>query len=460
MNPQFPPNAAPTPQHKLLQTQVSKLQALQTASVADLQAYQNQALSDLFNHACRYSPFWRDRVGKAAYQIAQQAGHEWSQPAQPARITPANVQQLLHAMPTLTRENLQQNFDAMRARPPEMAPERIITASTSGSTGSPVRVEKDDPVYGLFYAATSWLESQWHQRDPRKKIAVTLMNTAQGTRESWGGAFEVMGYRGASVSRGLLRGDVADHLDWLLAEQPAYLKCTAAVAAELAELALQRGDSLRLEQILSLSERVGTHQRAICQRAFGASIADRYSCEEVGWLAIQCPSQRNLHVTSGTVLLEILDDNNQPCAAGVPGRVVVTSLHSFAMPLIRYELGDLAEWGSPCACGVSLPVIGALRGRIRRRVRFADGSTRVMPFLGDELGALPAIRQFRILQQPDLTLQLQVVTHSPLTDADLSQIRRIFDDNALGELQLVITRVDRIDWPAGRKREEFKALQT
>tara|TARA_R100001039_G_C1850520_1_gene110742 strand:+ start:3369 stop:3659 length:291 start_codon:yes stop_codon:yes gene_type:complete len=87
-------------------------------------------------------------------------------------------------------------------------------------------------------------------------------------------------------------------------------------------------------------------------------------------------------VTSGTVIVEILDDHHQPCPPGVPGRVVVTSLHSFAMPIIRYELGDLAEWGPPCACGLTWPVIAALRGRVRRRVRLPDGSSRVMPFLG------------------------------------------------------------------------------
>ena len=453
-----PPNTKPTAQRALLLRHVDRLRALETATDTDLLIYQNQALVALLNHAYRYSPFWRHRLGKAAYQVAQTPGHEWSQPAQPARITSDNVRALLDAMPILGREDLQQQFEQMRARPPEMAPERIITSSSSGSTGTPVQVEKDQPVYGLFYAATSWIESQWHQRDPRQKIAVTRMDQATANSGSWGGAFEAMGYRGASVSQGLLQGSIADHLDWLLAEQPTYLKCTASVAAELADLALQRGDALQLEQILSLSEPVSRQQRALVKQAFGASIADRYSCEEIGWLAIQCRSQQHLHVTSGTVLLEILDDNNLPCPSGVPGRVVVTSLHSFAMPIIRYELGDIAEWGEPCSCGVTWPVIDALRGRIRRRIRFADGSTGVMPFLGDELGALPAIRQFRIIQQTDLSLTLQVITPTQLTDAELDRIRDIFRDNGLGALPLTVTRVERIDWPAGRKREEFVAV--
>jgi phenylacetate-coenzyme A ligase PaaK-like adenylate-forming protein len=70
-------------------------------------------------------------------------------------------------------------------------------------------------------------------------------------------------------------------------------------------------------------------------------------------------------VQSESVLLEIVDDAGRACAPGRAGRVVVTSLHNFATPLIRYELGDLAEFGAPCACGRSLPVISRVLGRSR-----------------------------------------------------------------------------------------------
>lgn len=447
----FPPNAPPTQYSALLQSQVEQLRALESASGEALAAYQNQALLHLFQHAYQYSAFWRERLGRAAQFATNNAAH--------ANITPDNVRELLAALPVLSRSELQQHFADMRARPAEMAPERIMTSSTSGSTGAPVRVEKYEPMYGLLFAATSWIEACWHQRDPRQIFATTLMNAAApGSGPSWGGAFEAMGYHGKSVTRGWMHGDAASHLDWLLAQRPAYLKCPASVAAELADLALQRGDSLPLQQILSQSERVTSKHRQLCQRAFGATIADRYSCEEIGWLAIQCPPHQSLHVTSGTVLLEILDDNNSPCPPGVSGRVVATSLHSFAMPLIRYELGDLAQWGEPCGCGNTLPVLGALNGRIRHRVHMPDGSNRTMPFLGDELGLLANISQFRIIQHPDLSLELQTTLHAPLSAADTEEIQRIFRDNGLGSLPLAISVVPRIDWPAGRKREEFVPL--
>lgn len=450
MNLNFPPNAPPSQHSAFLQSHVEQLRALESASAEALEVYQNQALLRLFQHANQHSVFWRERLGRAARTADGHATH--------SNITGDNVRALLAALPVLSRYELQQHFAEMRARPAQMASEHIMTSSTSGSTGAPVRVEKYEPMYGLLFAATSWIDACWQQRDPRQIFATTLMNkTAPASGPSWGGAFEAMGYHGKSVTRGWMHGDAASHLDWLLAQRPAYLKCPSSIAAELAELALQRGDKLHLKQIISQSERVSQRQRKICQRAFGATIADRYSCEEMGWLAIQCPSRQSLHVTSGTVLLEILDDHSNPCPPGVSGRVVVTSLHSFAMPLVRYELGDLAEWGSPCGCGITLPVLGALNGRLRHRVRLPNGS-RPMPFIGDEIGLLPNVRQFRIIQHSDLSLELQLALHAPLKVEDTNEIQRIFRDNGLGSLLLKICEVARIDWPVGRKREEFIPL--
>jgi phenylacetate-CoA ligase len=91
--------------------------------------------------------------------------------------------------------------------------------------------------------------------------------------------------------------------------------------------------------------------RALCQRQWGVPARDNYSCTELATLALTCPEHDHLHIQAERVLLEILDDQNRPCAPGEVGRVVVTGLVNFATPLIRYEIGDRAVAGSPCPCG-------------------------------------------------------------------------------------------------------------
>ena len=87
-----------------------------------------------------------------------------------------------------------------------------------------------------------------------------------------------------------------------------------------------------------------------------------YSCEEAGYIALQCPQAEHYHCQSESVLVEVLDDEGRPCTPGQVGKVVLTALHNFAMPLIRYENQDYAEVGPPCACGRGLPVKRADNG--------------------------------------------------------------------------------------------------
>ena len=76
--------------------------------------------------------------------------------------------------------------------------------------------------------------------------------------------------------------------------------------------------------------------------------------------------------------MEVLDNHGRPCKEGETGRVVLTDLHNFTMPLIRYEIGDYAEVGPPCACGRGLPVLARILGRSRNMLTLPAGD-RIWP---------------------------------------------------------------------------------
>jgi len=417
-----------------------QLQSFEKASSDQIRTVQYQQLFALFKHAAQFSPFWRERL--------QQAGFN------PSKADIGHAAEVLQRLPALDRHTLQQQSANMRARWPALDEKRIITSTSSGSTGVPVRVEKDAATYSPLYAAISWQEGQWHRRDPRLPIAVIGTGLKPATMDSWGSIYSALGLKGPSHIRAAESASISEHLDWLQQIRPAYVKCSPNLAAELAQCALDRGVQLPLKHIISQWERISPRHRELCQQAFSAPIIDRYSCEEAGWLALACPRQ-SLHVCSSSVLLEIVDDNDHPCAPGEPGRVLITPLQSFAMPMLRYELGDLAQWGEGCSCGLSLPVIGKLWGRVRHMIENASGHRIPMPFLGDEFGKIAAIRAFRICQYADKTLELQAETVRPLTENELAQVRQIFASNGLAELPLRIHDQHKIDWGNARKREEF-----
>ena len=430
-----------SPQTAQMLLMAQQVRAWERLGPADYAALQQRQLHGLMRHAHQYSPFWCERLEAAGFTAGLAAA-------------PGTV---LRRLPILTRADLQTHFSAARARWPALQESDVATSTTSGSTGEPVRVEKVSAMYAPLYAAISWIEAQWHGRNPTRKIAVLTTGIADGTRDTWGDMYSAMGLRGMSVMRNLTLHSTESHLEWLQEHRPDYLKCSPLAAAELARFALARGLHIPLQQIISQSERITPGQRALCHRAFGAKIVDRYSCEETGWIGLQCPEHDHLHLLGATTLMEIGDDQGQPCPIGVRGRVLVTSLHSLAMPIIRYELGDLAEWGHACSCGMTLPVIARLWGRTRHQLQLPDGPL-PMPFLGDELGLIETIRAFRIRQYTDGTLELEIEAADPFTPAEHRAVRAIFDTNGLGSLPLHISQTPRIDWPPGRKREEFERV--
>jgi phenylacetate-CoA ligase len=124
-----------------------------------------------------------------------------------------------------------------------------------------------------------------------------------------------------------------------------------------------------------------------------------YSAKEVGYIALQCPERDVYHVQSENVLVEIVDEDNRPCAPGQAGRVLLTALHKFAMPLIRYEIGDYAVPGEACTCGRGLPTIREIRGRERNMMHLPNGEKRWPLCDLVKEPDLPGIRQYQFVQK-------------------------------------------------------------
>ena len=140
-----------------------------------------------------------------------------------------------------------------------------------------------------------------------------------------------------------------------------------------------------------------------------------YSTQEVGYITLQCPKSEHHHVQAEGVFIEILDDNGSPCRPGEMGKVIATPLHNLAMPLIRYDVGDYAEFGEPCPCGRGLPVLRRIMGRSRNLLRLPSGE-RIFPYFHDGLfREIAPVRQFQVVQIHPQRFDVRLVTERPLT---------------------------------------------
>ncbi len=85
----------------------------------------------------------------------------------------------------------------------------------------------------------------------------------------------------------------------------------------------------RLREVRTVNEVLSDELRGLCRDQWDVPVSDNYSCEEFGIMSVQCPHHPWGHVQSELVLIEVLDDEDQPCPPGKLGRVVVTALHKF-----------------------------------------------------------------------------------------------------------------------------------
>jgi phenylacetate-CoA ligase len=158
-----------------------------------------------------------------------------------------------------------------------------------------------------------------------------------------------------------------------------------------------------------------------------------YGAIEVGRIASECQAHEGLHVNADHLIVECLNDNQRP-TFGKPGVVVVTCLNSFAMPFIRYRLGDISTIiEKKCPCGSSFPLIGPVQGREEDMIELPSG--RLLSPLGLQyiLKKISWVDQFRFIQENPGNLILQLVFYkNPREEQLLDMKHRLLE--YLGEL--------------------------
>lgn len=156
------------------------------------------------------------------------------------------------------------------------------------------------------------------------------------------------------------------------------------VLAAIASYCRTSGDApadYGLRGIIATAEILSDDARSLIETTFGCPVLSRYTTEELGVLAQECPTAKHHHLNEASYVFELLDrDEDRPAAPGQPGRVVVTDLWSHAMPLIRYDLGDVAVMSERCSCAWEGPVFTSVEGRIIEMIYDVDGN-RVSPFV-------------------------------------------------------------------------------
>lgn len=358
------------------------------------------------------------------------------------------------ALPTLDRKALQAGFDALRSTALPRGHGTAVPGQSSGSTGMPVRFLKT-AVTQLFWNALTLREHLWQGRDFAGKLAAIRIKVEEGRHPDWGLPAAALFRTGPGATLNV-RTDVEKQLDWLAREDPDYLITHASTLHALAQLAPRRNIRLpRLRQARTYSEALRPDLRELVRAAWGVGIADGYSCEEAGYIALQCPRHEHYHVQAECLLVEVLDEDGRPCAPGGTGRVVLTTLHNFAMPLIRYELGDYAEVGAPCDCGRGLPVLARIHGRRRNMLVLPDGRRHWPSFPAEIWRSVAPVEQFRVVQRTPEDIEVQYVMAQALTPEERTRLEDALAERFGHRFRIAWNHRKEIERGSGYKLEDF-----
>ena len=421
-----------------MQALLNFLKGSQWLSAEEIFAKQQQHLQRIILHACQTVPLYQ-----TLYATSQ-------------------LDDCLQNLPILSRDIIQNAGDQFVSQNLPEQHGACYPKETSGSTGKKVKILATD-FTRLFYDALMLREHDWHQRDFTKSLMAIKWAKSDFApapighqQASWGAPINQYKTTGPSVFVNVA-SSTRSQIDALLLHQPHYLFSYPSQLAALAEYCMRHEIQLSsLEELRSTGESFQENYKNIIRKAWPTlKITDTYSTEEIGNIAQQCPEYDNYHVNSEHVYVEIVDENNQECGLHQPGKVLVTSLLNYATPLIRYEIGDYAEWDAACACGRGLPVIKKILGRKRNRIFLPNGESQ-FPYLGDHsTSIISGIRKFQFIQHTVHDIEIKLVLNTPLTPEQESQYKKLRQQQFGYPFNIILSYPDDIPLGPTGKYEEF-----
>jgi phenylacetate-CoA ligase len=343
---------------------------------------------------------------------------------------------------------------AARKPPPSFA--------TSGTTGTPIRVYWDSATHQHNIAVREARSFRWAGvsiRQPRSGIGGRLVVPRADSRPPFWryNHWEQQLYLSAFH---INPANVPDYVAALNRFRPVtmtgYASANYFLARFIAELGLEVHSP---RAIITESERLEPHMRAVLESVFRSRAYEEYGSVENCALATECERGR-LHVHPDFGYVEILRPDGQPCAPGEIGEVVMTGFANPNQIFIRYRIGDLGAWGiEPCPCGrESLPVLGELVGRLEDTVVGPDGRETVR-FHGLFID-LPGVLEGQVIQESLSRFVVNIVPSPSYSRPDAEAIRARMVTRLGAQVSVEVHELDTIPRePNGKFRAVISRVQ-
>ncbi len=413
---------------------LKKLETSQWRDIDMIRKEQLFKLQQLFNHAYQNVPFYKDNFDQ--YNILP--GH-------------INSFKEIESLPFLTKKDIQVHLEILKAQ--NYKKEDILLDASGGSTGAPTNFYADLKNRYRKYAC-QYRHDRWSGWDIGKKMAVI-----------WGADHEADRYKALReriLTKYLFRSymlnafDITDdfikgYINVLNREKPAAILAYTNAMYLVANYIRDNGLKVYSPKGIIVSAETLTEQkRTLIQSVFKCKVLNRYGSREVGLIACECEKQEGLHINADDIHVEIIK-NGKPAKPGEIGEIVVTDLHNFAMPIIRYKTGDAGSLSNKmCSCGRGFPLIKEVTGRVSDFFITKEGKMIHGEYFTHLFYGLKEIKRFQVIQEhlDEITVKLSLYREIPT-----GQLNHIIESTKqiMGDVTVSLIVVDDIPLPPSGK---------
>jgi phenylacetate-CoA ligase len=395
-----------------------KLETSQWWPAEQLRDFQWRELSRLLDAAFASVPYYREKYAAAGIRRGDIRG--WDDYAK---------------LPPLGRSEITANRERLRNA---AFPGKLLPHATGGSSGVPTRfyitIDSFDWRSAATQRAYSWTGCRVGEP------AVYLWGAPVGTPPRWKAVKLKLYHR----LQGQLMFNTFEQTDALWERvlegierhRARFLVGYVSSLEGFSEYLLRTGRRIPpVRAVIAAAEPVFPRTREHIESALKAPLFNTYGSREFMSIGGECERHNGLHINAENIVLETQ-------SPGEPSAVLVTDLHNFGMPFLRYEIGDVGVLDdSPCECGRSLPRIRSIEGRILDMLRTSDGRLVPGELFPHVIKEIPEIREFQVRQRSLDHIVLSVVLSAPVSERSMAvlegEIRKIFGNATRVELQPV-----------------------
>jgi len=268
----------------------------------------------------------------------------------------------LNQLPTINKQEIINNQNSLSAN---LSPIRISKKTTGGSSGHPVTILKNITALARERAAT-WRGYSWagiQVSDPQARfwgVSITKTNRFKNT------IVDIIANRIKLSAFDINSHSLNKYYYKIVKFQPAYLYGYVSMIDIFCEHLHKEGLKLpnSVISIITTSELLTDSIRKRIESYTGLPVFNEYGCGEVGSIAHEC-SHGSMHIMADNLILES-DQNDE---------IIVTDLHNYAMPLIRYRLNDFGKLShKSCRCGCTFPILEKIYGRAYDIITLPNGN--------------------------------------------------------------------------------------